>query len=64
MNITMTVFRWFSKILHPCALDESSRSIGRVKLCLFQHIILVFLHVSKPAKHFVMSQFLYALNLW
>ena len=30
MNINMTGFRWFSKSLHPCALDESSLSIGRV----------------------------------
>ena len=28
----MTGFRWFSKIFaYPCALDESSLSIGRVK---------------------------------
>ena len=30
MNNKLTGFRWFSKILHPCALDESSLSIGRV----------------------------------
>ena len=28
----MTGFGWFSKILCPCALDESSLSIGRVKV--------------------------------
>ena len=31
MNTNMTGFRWVSKILRPCALDESSLSIGRVK---------------------------------
>ena len=31
LNTKMTWFRWFSKILHPCALDESSLSIGSVK---------------------------------
>ena len=30
-NTNITRFRWFSKSLHPCALDESSLSIGRVK---------------------------------
>ena len=30
MNTNMTGFRWFSS-LHPCALDKSSLSIGRVK---------------------------------
>ena len=30
MNTNMTGFRWFSKILNPCALDESSLFIGRV----------------------------------
>ena len=30
MNTNMTGFRWFSNILRPCALDESSLSIGRV----------------------------------
>ena len=30
MNTNVTGFRWFSKILLPCALDESSLSIGRV----------------------------------
>ena len=31
MNTNITWFRWFSKMLHPCALGESSLSIGRVK---------------------------------
>ena len=31
MNNNMTGFRWFQKTLHPCALDERSLSIGRVK---------------------------------
>ena len=31
MSTNMTGFRWFSKILHHCALDESSLSIIRVK---------------------------------
>ena len=30
MNTNMTGFRWFSKIVHPCALEESSLSIERV----------------------------------
>ena len=30
MNNKLTGFRWLSNILHPCALDESSLSIGRV----------------------------------
>ena len=30
MNTNMTGLRWFSKTLHPCTLDESSLSIGRV----------------------------------
>ena len=32
MNTNMTGFIWLQKYLHPCALDESSLSIGRVKL--------------------------------
>ena len=32
MNTKMTGFRWFSKTLHPCALDENNLSIGRVKV--------------------------------
>ena len=32
MNTNMTGFRWFSRCLHPCALEESSLSIGRVNL--------------------------------
>ena len=32
LNTNMTGFRWSSKIVHLCALDESSLSIGRVKL--------------------------------
>ena len=34
LNINMTGFRWFVNIFissYPCALDESSFSIGRVK---------------------------------
>ena len=30
MNTNMAVFRWFEFFLHPCALDESSFSTGRV----------------------------------
>ena len=30
MNTIMARFRWFKKLLHPCALDESSHSIGMV----------------------------------
>ena len=30
MNTNITGFRWFSKSLRPCALDESSLSIGNV----------------------------------
>ena len=30
INTNMTGFRWFSKIVHPCALEESSHSIERV----------------------------------
>ena len=35
MNTNMTRFRWFSKILHPCALIERSLSIGRVNATVF-----------------------------
>ena len=31
MNTNMIGFRWFSKILLPCALNENSLSIGKVK---------------------------------
>ena len=31
MNTNMAGFRWFSKSLPPCALGESSLSIGKVK---------------------------------
>ena len=34
MNTNMTGFRWFSKSLCTCALDESSLSTGRVKVLL------------------------------
>ena len=34
MIINMTRFRWFSKSLHPCALDKSILSIGRVSLVM------------------------------
>ena len=40
MNSNMAGFRWFSKILHSCALDESSLSYGRVKhvaILIYQH---------------------------
>ena len=33
MNTNMTGFRWFSKTLHPCVLDENTLSIIRVKQC-------------------------------
>ena len=36
MNTNMTGFRFFQKSLHPCALDESSLSIGRVYMFLEQ----------------------------
>ena len=32
MNTNMKGFEWFLKSLHPCALDESSVIIGRVKI--------------------------------
>ena len=32
MNTNMTGFKWFQKALHPFALDESSLSMGRVKI--------------------------------
>ena len=32
MNTNMVEFRWFSKYLCPCALDESSLSIGGVNI--------------------------------
>ena len=31
MNTNMTGFRWLSKTLHPCALDEISLRIGNVE---------------------------------
>ena len=31
MNANLMGLRWFSKDFRPCALDESSLSIGRVK---------------------------------
>ena len=34
MNTDMTGFRWFSKPLCPCALDESSLNMERVKLSI------------------------------
>ena len=34
INTNMTGFRCFSKILRPCALDESRLSIERVKAIL------------------------------
>ena len=41
MSTNMTGFRWFQKSLHPCPLDKSSLSIGRV---------------SKRIKHFLCSK--------
>ena len=46
MNTNMTGFVGFQNSLHPCALDESSLSIGRVNSCEkqpdnFLQIILV-----------------------
>ena len=32
MNTNVRRFRWFSKTLLPCSLDESSLSIGWVKV--------------------------------
>ena len=32
MNTNMTELRWFSKVLHPCSLNESSFGIGRVRM--------------------------------
>ena len=40
MNTNMARFEWFSKELRPCALDESSLSIGRVKLFVYRVGIL------------------------
>ena len=34
MNTNMTRSRWFLEVC-PCALDESSLNIGRVKYCIF-----------------------------
>ena len=34
MNTNMTRLRWIQKSLHPCALDKSSLSIGRVNILL------------------------------
>ena len=33
INTNMTRFRCIQKSLHPCSLDKSSLSIGRVKMC-------------------------------
>ena len=30
-SLGLTDYRWFSKYLHPCSLDESRLSIGRIK---------------------------------
>ena len=38
MNTNMTGFQRFSKISGPCALDESSLSMGRVNP--FKHVVL------------------------
>ena len=32
MNTNMTGYRWFSKFVCPCVLDESGLKIGRVKI--------------------------------
>ena len=55
----MTGFKWFSKTLHPCALDESSLSIGRVNEQIDVHgSYLAFLTVmSITACNLVRAQF-------
>ena len=45
MNTNMTGFGWFSKIFAPCALDESSLSIGRSRL---QRIWILKLRLDAP----------------
>ena len=41
MNTKMTGFRWFSKSLHPCALDEIILRIRRVntRFALFYRLV-------------------------
>ena len=43
-NTSMTVFRWFvddfKNILHPCALDERSLSVGRVRYLYYMKLAL------------------------
>ena len=41
MNTIMTGFRWLSKYLHYCDLDESSPSIRRVKSSPYQPQTLI-----------------------
>ena len=40
MNTNKIGFKWFSKNFVPCALDESSLSIGRVKTYSYTQILL------------------------
>ena len=44
MNTNMTRLGWFSKNLCPCALDESSLSIGRV-ISLLKELVRLFKNV-------------------
>ena len=50
MNTNMTGFKWFSKSLHPCALGESSLTIGRVKglKLSYEIVISLFLRPLLP----------------
>ena len=49
MNNNMTGFSWFS--LHPCALDKSSLSFGRVKVIV--NGLLHYYHIDCVVKSHV-----------
>ena len=42
MNTNMTGFKCFQKSLCPCALDESSLNIGRVKMVNYIEVVFSF----------------------
>ena len=68
MNTKMTGFRGFKKSLHPCALDESSLSIGR-DIYVILHLIsrhknkLKFNWKLIKSRHYFCSKFEICMHL-
>ena len=65
MNTNKIGFRWFQKHLHPCALEESSLSIGRAKFWLLaQKCKSEYTHKNILLSTSIVWQSLYTYRMW